>query len=113
MQDNPWRLIPLTSSLSAPSVQLGEKFRKELESICTQTVQPERVLVYIAEGYPRPEFTVGKEEYVWVSKGMISQRVFKYDDVSSDCIMILDDDVQLQRVFGYRIDIPILKGSYT
>ena len=73
----------------------GEKFRNELESICTQTVQPERVLVYIAEGYPRPEFTVGKEEYVWVNKGMMSQRVLKYDDVISDCIMMLDDDVQL------------------
>ena len=51
--------------------------------------------MYIAEGYPRPEFTVGKEEYVWVNKGMMSQRVLKYDDVISDCIMMLDDDVQL------------------
>ena len=34
----------------------GEKFRQELESIRTQTLQPDRVLVYIAEGYPRPGF---------------------------------------------------------
>ena len=39
----------------------GEKFRKDLESLCAQTVQPERVVVYIAEGYERPDFTVGKE----------------------------------------------------
>jgi len=38
----------------------GDKFRRELESLCAQTVQPEKVLVYIAEGYPRPDFTVGK-----------------------------------------------------
>ena len=73
----------------------GEKFRKELESICAQTVQPERVLVYIAEGYTRPDFTVGKEEYMWVKKGMVAQRALKYDEIASDCILMLDDDVEL------------------
>lgn len=73
----------------------GDKFRKELESICAQTVQPERVMVYIAEGYPKPDFTVGKEEYVWVPKGMMSQRVLPYDEITSDCILMLDDDVLL------------------
>lgn len=73
----------------------GEKFRKELESICAQTVQPERVVVYIADGYERPDFTVGKEEYVWVPKGMMSQRVLPYDEITSECILMLDDDVQL------------------
>ena len=73
----------------------GEMFRKELESICTQTVQPERVVIYIAEGYERPVFTVGPEEYVWVPKGMMSQRVLPYDEITSDCILMLDDDVLL------------------
>ena len=73
----------------------GEKFRKELESICAQTVQPERVVVYIAEEYDRPDITVGKEEYVRVPKGMVSQRVLPYDEITSDCILMLDDDVQL------------------
>lgn len=73
----------------------GEKFRKELESICAQTVQPERVMVYIAEGYDRPDFTVGKEEYVWVKKGMMAQRVLRYDEIPSECILMLDDDVLL------------------
>ena len=73
----------------------GEKFRKELESICAQTVQPERVVVYIAEGNERPGFTIGKEEYVWVRKGMMSQRVLPYDEITSGCILMLDDDVEL------------------
>ncbi len=73
----------------------GYKLRKELESICTQTVQPERVLVYIAKGHPRPEFTVGKEEYVWVKKGMVAQRALKYNEITSDCILMSDDDVEL------------------
>ena len=73
----------------------GELFREELLSIALQTVQPERVLVYIAEGYARPEFTVGREEYVWVEKGMVAQRIRPYDEISSDVILMLDDDVRL------------------
>ena len=73
----------------------GEKFRRELESVRAQTVQPERVMVYIANGYDRPAFTVGKEEYVWVPKGMMAQRVLRYDEMDCDCILMLDDDVLL------------------
>ena len=73
----------------------GEKFQKELVSLCAQTVLPERVIVYIAEGYHKPDFTIGKEEYVWTPKGMMSQRVLPYDEISSDCILMLDDDVLL------------------
>lgn len=73
----------------------GEMFRRELESISIQTVQPEKVVVFIAEGYSRPDFTIGKEEYVWVRKGMIAQRALRYDEISSDCILMLDDDVEL------------------
>ena len=73
----------------------GEKFRRELESISAQTVQPERIMVYIAEGYARPAFSVGREEYVQVRKGMVSQRALPYDEISSDCILMLDDDVLL------------------
>lgn len=73
----------------------GEKFLEELRSIASQTVLPEKVVIYIAEGYSRPEFTVGQEEYVWVKKGMVAQRALPYDEISSDCILLLDDDVRL------------------
>ena len=73
----------------------GEKFREALISVTRQTVQPERVLVCIADGYPRPDFTVGREEYVWVQKGMVAQRIRPYDEISSDVILLLDDDVLL------------------
>ncbi len=73
----------------------GEKYRQELLSITRQTIQPEKVMVYIAEGYERPDYTVGKEEYMWVKKGMMAQRLFPYDDIKSDCILMLDDDVCL------------------
>lgn len=73
----------------------GDKFREELLSIERQTVRPERVVVYIAEGHERPRFTVGREEYVWVRKGMMAQRVLPYDEITSDCLLMLDDDVLL------------------
>lgn len=73
----------------------GEKFRQELISIQRQTVQPERVVVYIAEGHASPDFRVGREEYVWVKQGMMAQRALRYDEIDSDCIMLLDDDVLL------------------
>lgn len=73
----------------------GDKFRQELESITRQTIQPEKVMVYIAEGYPRPDFQVGKEEYIPVKKGMVAQRVLPYTEIASDVIFFLDDDVWL------------------
>ena len=73
----------------------GKKFVCELESIKRQTIQPDKVVIYIAEGYKRPDYTIGKEEYVWVKKGMMSQRVLRYDEIDSPLIMLLDDDVEL------------------
>ena len=69
--------------------------RRELNSILRQTVQPEKVVVYIAKGYERPAFTVGNEEYVWVKKGMVAQRALRYDEIDSDVVLMLDDDVEL------------------
>lgn len=73
----------------------GEKFRKELESLHCQTILAERIFVYIAQGYEAPNFTVGKEEYIPVKKGMVAQRVLSYGEIKSDCILMLDDDVEL------------------
>ena len=69
--------------------------KRELESIVSQTVQPERTIIYIAEKYERPFFQIGKEEYVWVRKGMVAQRALEYREIDSDVILMLDDDVEL------------------
>lgn len=73
----------------------GEKYLDELRSITRQTIQPEKVVVYIAQGYERPKEQIGNEEYVWVKKGMMAQRALPYDEITSDCILLLDDDVLL------------------
>lgn len=73
----------------------GDKYKRELESIARQTVQPEKVIVYIAEGYEAPSFRIGKEEYVAVPKGMVAQRALDYHEIASPYILLLDDDVFL------------------
>ncbi|MCH5172274.1 MAG: glycosyltransferase [Erysipelotrichales bacterium] len=68
----------------------------ELRQIYAQTVQPKEVLIFIPEGYKRPEFQIADEQYIQVKKGMASQRLRSYDDVKTDYILMLDDDVSLQ-----------------
>jgi glycosyltransferase involved in cell wall biosynthesis len=73
----------------------GEKYIKELNSIVRQTIQPEKVIVYIAEGYKIPDVRIGKEEYIFVKKGMVAQRALDYKEIDSPNILLLDDDVYL------------------
>lgn len=73
----------------------GEKYQQTLDSICAQTIQPKRILIYIAEGFPIPKETCGREEYIYVKKGMVAQRALPYDEVDTEYILFLDDDVYL------------------
>lgn len=85
----------MSYSVAIRTLGVSPVFRQELESLHRQTVKPDRIMVYIAEGYQRPEFTVGEEEYKWVPKGMVSQRALSYDEINSEFILLLDDDVVL------------------
>lgn len=73
----------------------GVLFEKELQSIENQRNVPSRILVYIAKGFGQPEYSLGCEEYVEVDKGMVSQRALSYEEIDSEFILLLDDDVQL------------------
>lgn len=73
----------------------GEYYQRTLDSIQRQTIQPEAVLVYIAEGYPIPKETIGIEQYIYVKKGMVAQRALRYEEVQTDYMLFLDDDVYL------------------
>lgn len=69
--------------------------REELESLAKQTKQPDAIYIYLADGYPCPSFRVGREEYIYVKKGMVAQRALPYKEVRSDYLLLLDDDVVL------------------
>ena len=73
----------------------GEKYQTLLDSLEKQTVPPKAILVYIAKGYPLPKETIGKEQYIYVKKGMVAQRALKYKEVKTEYILFLDDDVYI------------------
>lgn len=75
----------------------GEAFHRELQSIAGQTVRPERVVVYVAEGCG-DGFRNGSfcgEEYVHVKRGMVAQRALGYEEIETEYVLLLDDDVEL------------------
>lgn len=77
----------------------GEKYQKLLDSLVSQTVKPNQIIVYIAEGYAIPKETVGIEQYVYVKKGMVAQRALPYDEVDTEYMLCLDDDLVLPDSF--------------
>lgn len=87
----------------------GEKYQALLNSLNKQTIQPSKILVYIAEGYSIPKETIGKEQYIYVKKGMVAQRALPYDEVDTEYILFLDDDVYLPetavaQLYQYLVD---------
>lgn len=73
----------------------GENYQRMLDSLLEQTIKPTNIIVYIADGYPLPKETVGIEQYVYVKKGMAAQRALAYNEVETEYMLFLDDDVYL------------------
>lgn len=72
----------------------GDKYQKLLNSLIGQTIRPSKIIVYIAEGFDLPKETIGCEQYVYVKKGMVSQRALQYNEVETDYVLFLDDDLE-------------------
>ena len=73
----------------------GDYYQRTLNSLLEQTIRPKAVIIYIAEGYEIPKETIGIEQYFYVKKGMVAQRALQYDEVKTEYILFLDDDVYL------------------
>lgn len=74
----------------------GDKYQRLLDSLDRQTLPPQKIVVYIADGYPIPSETIGKECYVYVKKGMVAQRALRYEEIETEYVLFLDDDLELQ-----------------
>ena len=72
-----------------------DKYLAELKSIERQTVPPKDIFVYLAEGYEKPKETIGKESIIYCKKGMIAQRSLSFDEIDTEYILFLDDDIEL------------------
>lgn len=75
----------------------GAKYQQLLDSLQAQSIAPKAIIVYIAEGYPLPKETIGTERYVYVKKGMVAQRALPYDEVETDYMLFLDDDMSFPK----------------
>ncbi len=75
----------------------GDKYQILLDSLLSQTIPPVSINVYIAEGYAIPKETVGVERYSYVKKGMVAQRALSFEEVNTEYILFLDDDVYLPK----------------
>lgn len=81
----------------------GEKYYRELVSIDKQTIAPQGIFVYIPHGYLLPQETIGKETYVRCEKGMMTQRSFAFNEITSEYILFLDDDLELPSDFVQKL----------
>lgn len=73
----------------------GDYYLRTLNSLLEQTIKPKAVIIYIAEGYEIPKETIGIEQYFYVKKGMVAQRALPYNEVETEYMLFLDDDVYL------------------
>lgn len=89
-----------------------DTLRRVLESVASQTLRPEKTVVYIGEGHTPPSFRVADEIYVTVTKGMVRQRALPYDEIGSDCILMLDDDLELGHDTARRLIEEMERGAY-
>lgn len=86
----------------------GEKYQETLNSIARQTVKPEKVCVYIPWGYDIPKETIGIEEYIRCEKGMVSQRSLPFNEIQSEFILFLDDDLSFGADFVEKLFIGLI-----
>lgn len=71
----------------------GELFVRLIQSLTLQTLRPDGIYVYIAEGYPLPE-RVADEVYIICKKGMVAQRSLDFIEIQSQYILFSDDDME-------------------
>lgn len=76
----------------------GEKFEQEIASLLAQTMPVCKIIAYIPDGYDIPQFP-NSEKIEWVRspKGMVTQRSLPFNEVTTDWILFLDDDVYLPK----------------
>lgn len=70
----------------------GIAYETLINCLKSQTILPQKIVVYLAEGYTPPK-TVADEVIVYCKKGMAHQRAMKFDEIESEYILLCDDDV--------------------
>ena len=77
----------------------GEKYLETLRSCDRQTLKADDIFVYIPHDYKLPKETIGKEIYIRCDKGMVAQRSTCSENIKSEFILFLDDDLSFKANF--------------
>lgn len=72
----------------------GEKYKKLLSSIASQTIKPKKVVIVLPYGCNRPKEKLGYEKFEYCERGMLKQRIYAIDNADTDYVLLLDDDVE-------------------
>lgn len=70
----------------------GVAYETLIHCLKSQTIAPQKIVVYLAEGYVAPA-KVADEVIVFCKKGMAHQRALPYDEIETEYILLCDDDV--------------------
>lgn len=70
----------------------GVAYETLIHCLKRQTVLPQKIVVYLAEGYTPPQ-QISDEIIVTCKKGMAYQRALSYDEINTEYILQCDDDV--------------------
>lgn len=81
----------------------GEKYKRLLNSIKAQSIQPEELIVAIPEGYEL-DYSLGSETIIRTEKGMVSQRAAGIRYAHSKNILVVDDDLEFGANFVMELD---------
>lgn len=89
----------------------GEKYQTLLDSLKAQTMPPKKILVYIPFNYPAPKETIGIEQIVRCEKGMVAQRSLPFDEVNTEYILCLDDDLYLPPTLVEELFVSLIENQ--
>ena len=90
----------------------GEKYVKLLNSIRNSSIQPEKVVIVLPEGYALPEERLGWETFVSAPKSMILQRIEALKYIDTEYTLFLDDDIEFDSSFIGKLLKPLEQGEY-
>ena len=90
----------------------GAKYQKLLDSIRNSTVQPEKVVVVLPEGYSKPKEQLGYEVFVHCRKSMVGQRLAALKYIKSEYTLFLDDDISFEPDFILKLARPLQEKKY-
>ena len=71
----------------------GEKYQTLLQSIKAQTLPPKEIIVVLPFGY-KVDYQMGSERFIFTDKGMVSQRAVGIQNVQTEYMLVVDDDLE-------------------